>query len=242
MRTSEHPAVSHKFILKKLEPFQNPVPKRGWFCNGFDVAKANRQMVFRLGFQKAKTMQTTKKNTNKSQNTKQILTKRQNGTKAAAVGICLFCHASIATRMAQAVKTLRSHSSIYQEGSKKSSLQFWNWSYHFFNHRSKEWQKTSQKPVRESRNIYTRDTRVDASSFPKQDVDSRRAKAKTRDFFLLAGAELARSVMGQSDSSRIDRRKNLYNSAQTFQHGGTKGETRTNPQQQKQESTKSPKK
>ena len=54
MRTSEHPAMSHKFILKKLEPFQNPVPKRGWFCNDFDVAKANRQMVFRLGFQKAK--------------------------------------------------------------------------------------------------------------------------------------------------------------------------------------------
>lgn len=144
--------------------------------------------------------------------------------------------------MAQAVKTLRSHSSIYQEGSKKSSLQFWNWSYHLLNHRSTEWQNTSQKPVRESRNIYTRDTRVDAFSFPKQDVDSRRAKAKTMDFFLLAGAELARSVMGQSDSSRIDRRKNLYNSAQTFQHGGTKGETRTNPQQQKQESTKSPKK
>ena len=45
-----------------------------------------------------------------------------------------------------------------------------------------------------------------------------------------AGAELARSGVGQSDSSRIDRGKILNNSAPTFQQGGTKRETRTKPQ------------
>ena len=103
--------MSHKFILKKLEPFQNPVPKRGWFCNDFDVAKANRQIVFRLGFQTTKTMQTAKNDTNKSQKIKQILRKI---SKRAAVGIYLLCHGSITTTIAQAVKPVRSHSSIYQ--------------------------------------------------------------------------------------------------------------------------------